>query len=125
MRLSFVPSYYARNAERDVQGRRSKQYSISFAGQSSTSSSAPALPEPSTPTTAVLESPTPFTPTTTPLERTAEPAGASSDPLLHNALNTPTENIGNVHGATLKEGENCVNMLNFSTNHTLVEQLIM
>jgi hypothetical protein len=23
------------------------------------------------------------------------------------------------------EGENCVNMLNFSTNHTLVEQLIM
>jgi hypothetical protein len=64
-------------------------------------------------------------PTTTPLERTAEPAGASSDPSLHNAPNTPTENIGNVHGATVTEGENCVNMLIFSTNHTLVEQLIM
>jgi hypothetical protein len=74
MRRRFVPSYYARNAER---------------------------------------------------ERTAEPAGASSDPSLDNASNTPTENIGNVHGATLTEGENCVNMLNFSTNHTLVEQLIM
>jgi hypothetical protein len=125
MRHRFVPSYYARNAERDVQGHRSKQYSNSFAGQSSTSSSAPALPAPSTPTTTVLESPTPFTPTTTPLERMAEPAGASSDPSVHNAPNTPTENIGNVHGATLTEGENCVNMLNFSTNHSLVEQLIM
>jgi hypothetical protein len=125
MRRRFVPSYYARNAERDVQGRHSKQYSNSFAGQSSTSSSAPALPAPSTPTTTVLESPTPFTPTTTPLQRTAEPAGASSDPSLHNAPNTPTENIGNVHGSTLTEGENCVNMLNFPTNHTLVVQLIM
>jgi hypothetical protein len=125
MRRRFVPSYYARNALRDVQGHRSKQYSNSFAAESSTSSSAPALPAPSTPTTTVLESPTPFTPTTTPLERTAEPAGVSSDLSLHNAPNTPTENIGNVHGATLTEGENCVNMLNFSTNHTLVEQLIM
>jgi hypothetical protein len=50
---------------------------------------------------------------------------ANSEPSLHNAPNTPTENIGNVHGATLTEGENCVNMLNFSTNHTLVEQIIM
>jgi hypothetical protein len=125
LRHRFVPSYYARNAERDVQGRRSKQYSNSFAGQSSTSSSAPALPAPSTPTTTVLESPTPFTPTTIPLGRTAEPAGASSDPSLQNAPNTPIENIGNVHVATLTEGENCVNMLNFFTNHTLVEQLIM
>jgi hypothetical protein len=125
MRRRFVTSYYTRNAECEVQGRRSKQYSNSFAGQSSTSSLAPALPAPSTPTTTVLESPTPFTPTTTPLKRTAEPAGASSDPSLHNAPNTPTENIGNVHDATLTESENCVNVLNFSKNHTLVEQLIM
>jgi hypothetical protein len=62
-------------------------------------------------------------PTTTPLERTAVPAGASSDPSLHNAPNTSTENIGNVHGATLTEGENCVNILNFSTNHAIIEHL--
>jgi hypothetical protein len=72
MRRRFVPSYYARNTKRDVQGRRSKQYSNSFAGQSSTSSSAPALPAPTTSTTTVLESPPPFTPTSTPLERTTE-----------------------------------------------------
>jgi hypothetical protein len=34
MRRRFVPSYYARNAERDVQGHRSKIYSNSFAGSS-------------------------------------------------------------------------------------------
>jgi hypothetical protein len=50
---------------------------------------------------------------------------ANSEPSLHNAPNTPSENIVNVHGATLTEGENCVNMLNFSINHTLFEQLIM
>jgi hypothetical protein len=33
MRRRFVPSYYARNIECDVQERRSKQYSNSFAGQ--------------------------------------------------------------------------------------------
>jgi hypothetical protein len=121
MRRRFVPSYYARNAERDVQGHRSKQYSNSFAAESSTSSSASALPAPSTSTTTVLESPTPFMPTTKPLERTAIPAGASSDPSLHNAPNTPTENIGNVHGATLPKGENCVNILNFSTNHAIID----
>jgi hypothetical protein len=68
-------------------------------------------------------------PTTTPLERTTKPAGASScansEPSLHNAPNTATENIGNAHGATLMEGENCDNVLNFSKNHTLVEQLIV
>jgi hypothetical protein len=67
--------------------------------------------------------------TTTPLERTDEPAGASScanlEPSPHNAPNTPTENIGNAHGATLTEGENCVNVQNFSTTHALVEQLIV
>jgi hypothetical protein len=103
-----VPSCYARKVEHDVQGRRSKQYSNSFVGQSSTSRSAPALVAPSTPTTAVLENLVPSTPTTTLLERTAEPAGASADQSLHNAPNTPTENIGNVHGVTLTEGENCV-----------------
>jgi hypothetical protein len=50
---------------------------------------------------------------------------ANSEPSLHNAPNTPTENIGNVHGATLTKGENCVNVLHFSTNHALVEQLIV
>jgi hypothetical protein len=107
---------HACKAERDVQGRLSKRYSNSFEGQSSTSSSSHALPAPSTPTT-------------TPLKRTAEPAGASSfansEPSLHNAPNTPTENIGNAHGATLTEGDNCVNVLNFSTTHALVEQLIV
>jgi hypothetical protein len=59
----------------------------------------------------------------------AEPAGTSSfaniEPSLHNAPNTPTKNTCNAHGATLTEGENCVNVLNFSTNHALVEQLIV
>jgi hypothetical protein len=50
---------------------------------------------------------------------------ANSEPSLHNAPNTLTENIGIVHGAAVTEGENCVNMLNFSTNHTLVEKLII
>jgi hypothetical protein len=36
---------------------------------------------------------------------------ANSKQSLHNAPNTPTENIGNAHGATLTEGENCVNVL--------------
>ena len=44
-----------------------------------------------------------------------------SEPSLHNALINPTENIGNAHGATLTEGENCLNMLNFSTNHAITE----
>jgi hypothetical protein len=80
---------YACQAEREVQERRSKQYSNSFAGQSSTSSSATALPAPSMPTT-------------TPLERTTKPAGASS-----------------------VEGKSYVNVQNFSTNHALVEELIV
>ena len=55
---------YACKAEREVQGRRSKTYSNSFAGRSSTSNSAPAPPAPPTPTT-------------TPRERTAKPASAA------------------------------------------------
>ena len=39
---------YACKAEREVQGRRSKQYSNPFAGRSSTSTSAPVPPAPST-----------------------------------------------------------------------------
>jgi hypothetical protein len=78
VRRRFVPSYYANNIEREVQGRHSKTYSNSFAGRSSTSILAPALPAPSMPTATMLESPTPSTPTTTPLERTVEPAGPSS-----------------------------------------------
>jgi hypothetical protein len=50
---------------------------------------------------------------------------ATSKPSFYNASYNPTENTGNVHGATLTKGENCVNMLNFSTNHTLVVQFIM
>jgi hypothetical protein len=52
-------------------------------------------------------------------------SSATSEPSFYNASYHPIENTGNVHGATLTEGENCVNMLNFSTNHTLVEQFIM
>ena len=33
---------------------------------------------------------------------------ANSEPSLHNARITSTENIGNAHGATLMEGENCL-----------------
>jgi hypothetical protein len=120
---------YDYKAEHGVQGRRSKQYYISFAGQSSTSSSTHALPAPSTLTTTMIESKAPSTPTTTPLERMAKPASTCSctnlEPSRHNAPNTPTDNIGNAHGATLTAGENCVNVLNFSTHHALVEQLIV
>jgi hypothetical protein len=52
MRRIFVPSYYARNAERDVQGHYSKTYSNSFAGSGSTPSS-----------TSVSLAPSTFTPT--------------------------------------------------------------
>jgi hypothetical protein len=52
---------HACKAEREVQGRRSRTYTNSFAGQSPTSSSAPALPVPSTTST-------------TPHERTPKPA---------------------------------------------------
>ena len=38
---------------------------------------------------------------------------ANSEPSLHNAPITPAENIGNAHGPTLMEGENCLNVLNF------------
>jgi hypothetical protein len=137
IRCRFVPSYYARNAERHVQGRCSKTYSNSFAGSGSTPSSASVslAPSTSTPTSHErVESKTiphqeahhqqADTDDMTENEELTSSC-ANSEPSLHNAPNAPTENIGNVHGATLSEGENCVNMLNFSTNHTLVEQLIM
>jgi hypothetical protein len=110
---------YACHAEHEVQGRHSQQYSNSFVGQSSTSSSAPTLQSPSTLTTTALERKAPSMPTTTLLKRTDEHGGASScansEPSPHNAPNTPTKNIVNSHGATLTEGENCVNVLNFPT----------
>jgi hypothetical protein len=53
---------FACKAEREMQGRRSRTYSNTFAGRNSSSSSAPPLPAPSTPT---------------PRERTATPAGAA------------------------------------------------
>jgi hypothetical protein len=137
MRHRFVPSYYARNDEREVQGHCSKIYSNSFAGCGSTPSSASVYLAPSTSTP-------------TPHERVESTAIQNHDahhkqedkddmnedeeltsscstsvPSFYNASYHPTENAGNVHGATLTEGENCVNMLIFSTNHTLVAQLIM
>jgi hypothetical protein len=54
---------FACKAEHEVQGRRSRTYSNTFAGRNSSSSSAPALPAPSTPTLR---------------EKTATPAGAAS-----------------------------------------------
>ena len=56
---------YACKAEREVQGRHSKTYSNSFAGRSPATSSAPALPAPSTTST-------------TPRERPAKPAAPPS-----------------------------------------------
>jgi hypothetical protein len=53
---------FACKDEHEVQGRRSKTYSNSFAGRNSSSSSAPALPAPSRPT---------------PCEKTATPGGAT------------------------------------------------
>ncbi|RLN41782.1 hypothetical protein C2845_PM01G37200 [Panicum miliaceum] len=50
---------------------------------------------------------------------------ANSELSLHNAPITPTANTGNAHGATLTEGENCLNVLNFSTNHAIVKQLLV
>ena len=50
---------------------------------------------------------------------------ANSEPSLHNAPITPTENTGNAHGATLKEDKNCFNVLNFSRNHVIIEQLLV
>ena len=50
---------------------------------------------------------------------------ANSEPSLHNAPITLTENTGNANGATLTEGENCFNVLNFSTNHAVIEQLLV
>ena len=38
---------------------------------------------------------------------------ANLEPSLHNAPITPVENTGNTHGATLTEGENCLNVLIF------------
>ena len=50
---------------------------------------------------------------------------ANLEPSLHNAPITSSENIGNAHGATLMRGERCLNVLNFSTNHAIVEQLLV
>jgi hypothetical protein len=90
---------YACKVEHEVQERRWKTYSNSFARRSSTSSSALALPEPSTPTTTTLESPAPSMATTTLLDRTTEPTGASScansKPSLHNAPKYPHPLKGN------------------------------
>ena len=45
----------------------------------------------------------------------------------YNAPITPAENndIGNTHGATLMEGESSLDVLKFSTNHAMIEQLLV
>jgi hypothetical protein len=43
----------------------------------------------------------------------------NSEPPLHNAPDTSTEDTSNDHGAVLTEGENCHNMLNFSFDHAI------
>ncbi|WP_323162572.1 hypothetical protein, partial [Pseudomonas rhodesiae] len=52
---------------------------------------------------------------------------SNSEPSLSNAPITPaaTENAGNAHGATLTEGESCLDVLNFSTNHAVIEELLV
>ena len=67
---------YACKAEREVQGRRSKQYSNPFAGRSSTSTSAPVPPAPSTSTTTPREK-------TTKLASAAPPTGRTRDIQCH------------------------------------------
>jgi hypothetical protein len=51
----------------------------------------------------------------------------NSEPSLHYASITPTENenIGNAHSATLAEGENFLDVLNSSTNYAIIEQLLV
>ena len=46
---------------------------------------------------------------------------------LERSTITPTEHEhkSNAHDATLTEGENCLNVLNFSTNHAIIEQLLV
>jgi len=50
---------------------------------------------------------------------------ANSEPSLHNAPINPAENIGNNHGVTLTEGENSLDVLTFSTNHAMMEQILV
>ena len=51
----------------------------------------------------------------------------NSEPSHYNAPVTPTENndIGNTHGATLTEGESSLNVPKFSTNHGMIEQILV
>jgi hypothetical protein len=49
----------------------------------------------------------------------------NSEPPLHNAPDTAIENAGNDHGAIFTNGENCHNMLNFSTHYAIKEQLLV
>ena len=49
---------------------------------------------------------------------------ANSEPSLHNTPINPAEDIG-AHGATLMEGENSLDVLIFSTNHAMMEQILV
>jgi hypothetical protein len=52
---------------------------------------------------------------------------ANSEPSLHNAPIPPTENknTGNTHGATLTKRKNYLDVMNFSTTHAIIEQLLV
>jgi hypothetical protein len=51
----------------------------------------------------------------------------NSESSFHTAPVTPTENEskGNAHGATLTDGETSLDVLNYSTNHAFIEQLLV
>ena len=52
---------------------------------------------------------------------------ANSEPSPHNSPSTPAENEskGNERKATLTDGETSFDVLNFSTNHASIEQLLV
>ena len=52
---------------------------------------------------------------------------ANSEPSPHNSPSTPAENEskGNESIATLTDGETSLDVLNFSTNHASIEQLLV
>jgi hypothetical protein len=50
-------------------------------------------------------------------------SSAISEPSLPNDPPTPTTKTDTAHDAMLMDGENCLDVLNFSTNHAIIEQL--
>jgi hypothetical protein len=104
MRHQFVPSYYKRKIKRIVQ---EQSIVVSLA--------TPNLSQDSDPKHEVKDD------LVAPGEDTS--SYAISEPSLPNDPPTPTTNTGTAHDATLMDGENCLNVLYFSTNHDIIEQL--